>query len=184
MSKNVTSESGNDRSRNQTVEMIYTSDDKGNLISLESREKLHLTVSSKLHAAVIGMIRRKDGKYLLQWRSLNELGGGRLDVSATTHVRKGETYETALQRSFAKELHIKEKVPLEHMFDFSYTEDLGDHKENEFCKVYAGNYDGAYEADREDVDSVEFMRIDELKEFVAKNEKKATKWLLETVNRM
>jgi isopentenyl-diphosphate Delta-isomerase len=169
---------------NPAVELIYTSDDKGNLIALEPREKLHLTSSSKLHAAVIGMIRRKNGKYLLQWRSAKKLGGSRLDVSATTHVRKGETYETALQRSFRKELHIRENVPLDYMFDFRYTENLGEHKENEFCKVYTGRYDGAYEPDRDEIDSVEFMGIDELKEFVAKNEKKATKWLRETVKRM
>jgi isopentenyl-diphosphate delta-isomerase len=183
MSKNVMSEDRNDVV-DPTVELIYTSDDKGNLIALEPREKLHLTVSSKLHAAVIGMIRRKDGTYLLQWRSSKKLGGSRLDVSATTHVRKGETYETALQRSFRKELHIKDSVPLNHMFDFRYTEDLGDHKENEFCKVYAGDYDGAYEPDPDEIDSVEFMGIDGMKEFVVKNETKATKWLRETVKRM
>jgi isopentenyldiphosphate isomerase len=185
MTADINSEGENDPRHNQrTGEMIYTSDDEGNLIDLESREKLHMTVSSKLHAAVIGMIRRRDGRYLLQWRSRNELGGGRLDVSATTHVRKGETYESALQRSFAKELNIKDEVPLNYLFDFRYTEDLGDHMENEFCKVYSGDYDGIYEADHEDIDSIEFMKLDELKDFVAKNEKKTTKWLRETVKRM
>lgn len=163
-------------------EMIYTSDEHGNLIALESREKLHLTISSKLHAAVIGMIQRKDGKYLLQWRSGKKLGGSRLDVSATTHVRKGETYETALQRSFSRELRINEVLPLEHMFDFRYTEDLGDHKENEFCKVYRGKYDGKYVPNPEEIDSVEVMTLDEMRDFVASEGKRATKWLKETLN--
>jgi isopentenyl-diphosphate Delta-isomerase len=183
LAKKVFSESGKDIAR-PAVEMIYTSDDKGNLIALEPREKLHLTMSSKLHAAVIGMIRRKNGKYLLQWRSANKLGGSRLDVSATTHVRKGETYETALQRSFGKELRIKENVQMNHLFDFRYAEDLGDYKENEFCKVYVGNYDGPYELDHNEIDSVELMGVEELREFVAKNRPKATKWLRETVKRM
>ncbi len=164
--------------------MIYTSDDKGNLISLESREQLHLTVSSKLHAAVIGMIMRKDGKYLVQWRSAKKLGGSRLDVSATTHVRKNESYETALQRSFENELSIKERVPLRHLFDFRYKEELGDHMENEFCKVYSGSYDGKYEPNPDEIDTVEFMTVGELKKFVLGNEEKATKWLRETVKRM
>ena len=166
------------------LEMIYTSDERGNLIELEPREKLHLAVSSRLHAAVIGMIQRKDGKYLLQWRSAKKLGGERIDVSATTHVRKDETYETALQRSFGKELHIRESVPLTHLFDFRYTEELGDHKENEFCKVYLGRYDGAYEPDHDEIDTVEFMGLEEMKEFVSANEAKATKWFRETVKRM
>jgi isopentenyldiphosphate isomerase len=166
------------------LEMIYTSDDKGNLISLESREQLHLTVSSKLHAAVIGMIRRKDGKYLVQWRSAKKLGGSRLDVSATTHVRKNESYETALQRAFENELSIKERVPLKHMFDFRYQEELGDHKENEFCKVYLGNYSGKYDPNPDEIDTVEFMTVEELKEFVHGSQEKATKWLRETVKRM
>jgi isopentenyl-diphosphate delta-isomerase len=173
-----------DSGKKIALEMIYTSDEHGNLIELESREKLHLAVSSRLHAAVIGMIQRKDGKYLLQWRSAKKLGGSRLDVSATTHVRKDETYESALQRSFGKELHIKENIPLKHLFDFRYTEELGDRKENEFCKVYLGEYDGDYEPDEDEIDTVEFMSLNEMKNFVGANEKKATKWLRETVKRM
>jgi isopentenyl-diphosphate Delta-isomerase len=169
---------------NVQPEMIYTSDDKGNLISLESRQVLHLAVSSKLHAAVIGMIRRKDGKYLLQWRSAKKLGGSRLDVSATTHVRKNESYESALQRSFENELRIKDLVPLKHLFDFRYQEELGDHKENEFCKVYVGTYDGKYEPNPDEIDTVEFMTVEEMKEFVLSRSESATKWLRETVKRM
>jgi isopentenyl-diphosphate Delta-isomerase len=165
-------------------EMIYTSDEKGNLISLESREVLHLTVSSKLHAAVIGMIVGKDGKYLVQWRSGKKLGGSRLDVSATTHVRQNESYETAIQRAFENELRIKDRIPLKHLFDFRYQEELGDHKENEFCKVYAGTYNGKYEPNPDEIDTVEFMTVEELKGFVLSRSEKATKWLRETVKRM
>ena len=165
-------------------ELIYTVDESGNLLNLESREKLHLTKSSKRHAAVIGMILRKDGKLLVQWRSSNKLGGNRLDVSATTHVRKGETYESATQRSFENELNIQTKIPLVHGFDFRYEEDLGDHKENEFCRVFFSKYDGEFDPNPDEIDSVEFMTLQELQEFVAKKNEKATKWLRETVSRM
>jgi isopentenyl-diphosphate Delta-isomerase len=164
--------------------MIYTVDEEGNLLVLESREKLHFTKSSKRHAAVIGMILRKDGKYVLQWRGPKKLGGERLDVSATTHVRENETYEKALQRSFAHELRIRVEVPLKHAFDFRYEEDLGDHKENEYCKVFIGSYEGTYEPNPDEIDSLEFMTLPELKNFVQTNETKATKWLRETVKRM
>src|SRR5579862_7497304 len=138
-------------------EMIYTSDESGNLLVLESRNKLHLTKSSRRHAAVIGMILKDDGTYLVQWRAANKLGGSRLDVSATTHVRKNETYERALQRSFDNELNIRQTVPLEHAFDFKYEEDLGERKENEYCKVYIGKYEGSYNPNPDEIDSVEFM---------------------------
>src|SRR5438128_257961 len=95
-----------------TPELIYTVDSSGNLLALEPRDILHQAKSSKLHAAIIGMLIRKDHKYLLQWRASNKLGGSRLDVSATTHIRKGETYETAARRSFDIELRIKEPVRL------------------------------------------------------------------------
>lgn len=167
-----------------SAELIYTVDESGNLLELESREKLHLTKSSKRHAAVIGMILRKDNKLLVQWRSSNKLGGNRLDVSATTHVRKNETYESALQRSFENELKISKGIPLLHAFDFRYEEDLGDHKENEYCKVYFGKYDGKLEPNPEEIDSVEFMTLEELQKFVGEKSEKATKWLRETVRRM
>ena len=168
----------------KNTEMIYTSDESGHLLELESREVLHLTQTSKRHAAVIGMILRSDGKFLVQWRAINKLGGNRLDVSATTHVRRNETYESALQRSFENELGIEMKVPLFHVFDFRYEEDLGDHKENEYCKVYYGKYDGNYEANPQEIDSIRFMPLPELKEFIEHESPKATKWLRETVKRM
>jgi isopentenyl-diphosphate Delta-isomerase len=120
----------------------------------------------------------------LQWRAANKLGGSRLDVSATTHVREHETYEKALQRSFANELRIEEEVPLRHAFDFRYEEDLGDHKENEYCKVFIGSYEGRFEPNPTEIDSIKFMPLPELKEFVRDNEAKSTKWLRETVKRM
>jgi isopentenyl-diphosphate delta-isomerase len=165
-------------------EMIYTSDEQGNLIALEPRENLHLAVSSKLHAAVIGMIQRRDGKYLLQWRSGKKLGGERLDVSATTHVREGETYESALRRSLLKELGIREVMTLSHTFDFMYIEELGERKENEFCKVYVGSYDGALEPNPDEIDSIEFKTLNDMKRFVETNVEQSTKWLRETVKRM
>lgn len=166
------------------VEMIYTVDESGNLMVLESREKLHLTKTSKRHAAVIGMILRKNGKYVLQWRGAKKLGGSRLDVSATTHVRENETYEKALQRSFGHELRVKQEVPLKHAFDFRYEEDLGDHKENEYCKVYIGSYEGEFYPNPDEIDHLEFMTLHEMKMFVDENESKTTKWLRETVKRM
>jgi isopentenyldiphosphate isomerase len=165
-------------------EMIYTVDESGNLLTLEYRESLHLTKSSRRHAAVIGMILSKHGRFLVQWRAKSKLGGDRLDVSATTHVRKGETYEIALQRSFENELRIVERVPLWHVFDFKYTEDLGEHMENEFCKVFFGSYDGSVAPNPEEIDHIEHMSLDQLKDFVSKREEKSTKWLRETVKRM
>jgi len=174
----MTEETGENR------EKIYTVDRTGNLISLEYRDILHLAKSSKLHAAVIGMLRRSDGKYLLQRRASIKLGGSRLDVSATTHVRNAETYETALLRSFQNELRISDRLNLDHLFDFTYQEELGEHKENEFCKVYLAIYDGRYDRNPSEIDDVEFMTLKELKEYVSENEPKTTKWLRETVKRL
>lgn len=169
---------------NTTTEMIYTADESGNLLVLEPRSTLHMTKTSKRHAAVIGMILRKDNKLMLQWRTASKLGGSRLDVSATTHVRKDETYESALQRSFENELRIKTHVPLRHVFDFRYEEELGEHKENEYCKVYFAEYDGEYEPNPREIDSVEFMSLEELETFVREKEEETTKWLRETAKRI
>ena len=90
----------------------------------------------------------------------------------------------ALQRSLSNELRINTSVPLLHVFDFRYEEDLEDHKENEYCKVYFCRYDGKYEPNPDEIDSIEFMNIEELKVFVNTKSEKATKWLRETVKRM
>lgn len=165
-------------------ERIYTVDELGQLQMLDYRETLHRKATSRRHAAVIGMIQRGDGKFLVQWRASKKLGGDRLDVSATTHVRKGETYESALQRSFENELRVKELIPLRHVFDFTYEEDLGENKENEFCRVFFGTHNGEYAPNPDEIDSLDFMSLDELRGYVKNNEKKCTKWLRETVRRI
>ena len=156
-------------------EMIYTVDEAGNLLVLESRETLHLTRSSKRHAAVIGMIQHKDGAYLVQWRAANKLGGSRLDVSATTHVREHESYEKALQRSFENELRIKQRVPLKHAFNFQYEEEWGNAGRTNSARSSSEADDGKYEPNPEEIDSLEFMRLDELKNFVRDNEAQSHK---------
>ncbi|HZW55244.1 MAG TPA: NUDIX domain-containing protein [Nitrososphaerales archaeon] len=165
-------------------EKIYTVDEKGQLLTLDFRETLHRRVTSRRHAAVIGMLQRHDNKFLVQWRAGKKLGGDRLDVSATTHVRKGETYESALQRSFENELRVTGTIPLRHVFDFTYEEELGDNKENEFCRVFFGSYDGSFEPNPDEIDRVDFMSLQQLREFIANDERKSTKWLRETVKRI
>src|SRR5207245_9108248 len=100
------------------------------------------------------------------------------------HIRKGETYESAARRSFDIELRIKEPVRLEHLFDFTYQEELGNRKENEFCKVFLGRHDGKFEPNPSEIDQIELLTFQELKNFVLENEEKTTKWLRETVKRM
>ena len=75
-------------------------------------------------------------------------------------------------------------MPLRHVFDFRYEEELGEHKENEYCKVFFGAYDGNYHPNPEEIESVVFMTLGELKEYISKDSQKATKWLRETVRRM
>jgi isopentenyldiphosphate isomerase len=168
----------------KSVEMIYTSDDNGSLISLEPRTSLHMARTSKRHAAVIGMLQRNDGAFLLQWRAPNKLGGSRLDVSATTHIREAETYESAVLRSFNSELGITKKLELEHLFDFTYEEELGERKENEFCRVFRASYDGSYRPNPDEIERVQFMTLKELKQFVARSPERVTKWLRVTVEKM
>jgi isopentenyldiphosphate isomerase len=124
------------------------------------------------------------GEVLLQRRGRAKLGGERWDVSAASHVRTGETYETAIGRCVLHELGIEQVVPWQSMVSYVYTERIGDHSENEFCRLFTGRYDGPLRPNPSELDELSWVRLADLVAKVRANPTPYTSWLREAVIRL
>jgi len=130
------------------------------------------------------LIENGRGEVLLQRRGRSKLGGGRWDASATSHVRKGETYESAISRCAAHELGIGQPVAWRRVLSFVYTERLGDSSENEFCALFAGRYDGLLRPNHAELDELRWVRLADLATEIRADPAQYTEWLKEATARM
>jgi isopentenyl-diphosphate Delta-isomerase len=121
-------------------EILILVDDNDNQIGTDTRENCHAG-KGKRHRAYTALIFH-DRKLLLQRRSAKKLlWPGAWDVSFTSHVYPGETYQQAASRRALEELNAKVGA-LTDVHSFVYFAPQGANAENEFCRVLVGDFDG------------------------------------------
>lgn len=164
------------------TETLILVDDNDNEIGTASREECHAGKGLRHRAFVIFLFNKKN-ELLVQLRSAKKLGGERWDVSATSHVRKGETYDSAAARCLRHELGIIQELRLEKALSYVYTEQYEGHAENEFCTLLIGDYDGAIDPNPEEMDEVRHVRLSDIAEEIKNSTHDYTKWLRVAVER-
>ena len=155
-------------------EILILVDDDDNEIGTDTREACH-SGKGKRHRAYTALLFHK-GRMLLQQRSRKKLlWPGAWDVSFTSHVYPGETYQQAASRRALQELnaHVGE---LNDVHSFVYFAPQGENAENEFCRVLVGEFDGKIEPNTDEMMSVRWATINELKADVASNPGAYTPW--------
>ena len=158
-------------------------DDHDTEVGTASREECHQGDGLR-HRAFVLLIENGRGEVLLQRRCQSKLGGGRWDVSATSHVRKGENYETAIGRCAAHELGIGQPIVWQRVLSYVYTERLGDRSENEFCSLFTGRYDGSLRPNYAELDELRWVRLADLADEICADPLRYTSWLKEAMTRL
>ena len=121
----------------QQVEWLVLVDDNDKELGLDTRENCHKGMGRR-HRAFVVFLYDKDGRMLLQRRSMKKkLWPAFWDVSVTSHVYKGETYEGAGIRRSMQELGVDVKK-LDRKLDYTYWAKFGEYSENEFCVLLTG----------------------------------------------
>lgn len=121
-------------------EILVLVDDKDNEIGTDTRENCHKGKGKRHRAYTVFLFH--GGKVLLQRRSPKKLlWPGAWDVSFTSHVYPGETYEGAAKRKAVQELGAI-MGELSDVHSFVYFAPQGNNAENEFCRVLVGEFDG------------------------------------------
>ena len=155
-------------------EILVLVDDNDNEIGTDTRENCH-SGAGKRHRAYTAFIFHK-GKMLLQQRSAKKLlWPGAWDVSFTSHVYPGETYQQAASRRALQEL--KAKVgELTDVYSFVYFAPQGANAENEFCRVLVGDFDGNVTPNQDEMMSIRWSRVSEVKMDLASHPDSYTPW--------
>jgi len=155
-------------------EILILVDDNDNEIGTDTRENCHSGVG-KRHRAYTALIFHDD-KMLLQQRSEKKLLWPRAwDVSFTSHVYPGETYQEAASRRAKEELGAK-VGELSDVHSFVYFAPQGANAENEFCRVLVGDFDGKITPNPEEMMSVRWARVADLRADVKAHPESYTPW--------
>jgi isopentenyl-diphosphate delta-isomerase len=155
-------------------EILILVDDNDNEIGTDTRENCH-SGKGKRHRAYTAIIFH-DGKMLLQQRSRKKLlWPGAWDVSFTSHVHPGETYQEAATRRALQELNAR-VGPLKDVHSFVYFAPQGDNAENEFCRVLVGDFDGKISPNNDEMMSTRWTRLSEVQADLRAHPDSYTPW--------
>ena len=141
-------------------EILILVDDEDNELGTDTRENCHAG-NGRRHRAYTTFLFHH-GKMLLQQRSRKKLlWPGAWDVSYTSHVFPGETYQQAAARRARQELNAT-VGPLTDVSSFVYFAPQGENAENEFCRVLIGDFDGKIAPDPDEMAAVRWATVSEV----------------------
>jgi len=156
-------------------EMLVVVDDNDKEIGIDTREHCHLGKGRRHRAYVVFLFH--SGKLLLQQRSrLKTLWPGAWDVSFTSHVYPGETYEQAARRKGTQELAAT-FGSVQDVYSFVYFAPQGKYAENEFCKLLVADFDGKVKPNPDEIMAVRWTTVEDLRADLRKRPDIYTPWL-------
>lgn len=139
-------------------------------------EKMEAHRKANLHRAFSVFIFNAKGEMLIQQRALAKYHSGGLWTNACcSHPRPGEAVEAAAVRRLREELGFE--TPLTKAFSFIYQAEFDNGlTEYEFDHVFIGHYEGAIQADPDEVADYTYMRMEEILDTMNTHPHKYTAW--------
>lgn len=129
-----------------------------------------------LHRAFSVFIVNGD-KMLLQQRAYSKYHSGGLWANACcSHPREGEKLSDAVNRRLSEELGISLKT--EELFQFVYYQEYGEVSEFEYDHVFLGEYDGDFKINRDEIERIQWVNIEQLMDDVLSAPNKYCSWFL------
>ncbi len=139
-------------------------------------EKQQAHVNGLLHRAFSIFLFNSKGEMLLQKRAAEKYHSPNQWTNAVcSHPRNGETYLEGAQRRLKEELGIETK--LSENFSFIYKADVGEGLwEHELDHVFVGTYEGDFNLNKDEVDDVRYISMEELDKEISENPEHFTEW--------
>jgi len=137
-------------------ELVIIVDKENNEVEVVPRREMR---SGRLrHRATYILVFNAQGELFVQKRTQSkDVFPGYYDIAAGGVVLAGESYEEGAVRELEEELGIRE-TPLTSLFDFYYE----DEHIRLWGRAFSCEYDGELVLQEEEVESGEFMRVDEV----------------------
>lgn len=157
-----------------TQEILVLVDENDNQIGTDTRENCHAGRGKRHRAYTVFLFH--DGKLLLQQRSSKKLlWPGAWDVSFTSHVYPGETYNGAAARKGQQELDAR-FGELADVHSFVYFAPQGSNAENEFCRLLIGEFDGKVSPNRDEIMAIRWATVEEVERELKTHPETFTPW--------
>lgn len=157
-------------------EKLILVDGNDNTLGYKSKESAHKG-DGILHRAFSLFIFNDKKELLIQKRSQQKtLWPLFWANSVCSHPRKGEDYDTAIQRRLKEELGIA--TTLKFLFRFQYQARFGEEgSENELCSVYIGKSNHKIIANSNEIAKWKFINLKQLESKITEYPEKFTPWL-------
>lgn len=162
-------------------EILDIVDEQNNVVGQATRGECYQ--KGLLHRAVNIFIFNSQGEVFLQKRSEQKLiYPGRFDISASEHVKPGESYQEAAKRGLQEELGIEvnpTKIRPVHNLRYPYKNGSLIMDDNELVETYKAVYDGKFQLDTTEVSGGSFLSKDKVEQMIKENSHQFTDYFLE-----
>ena len=141
-------------------------------------EKMEAHRNGWLHRAFSVFIFNNRGELLLQRRALNKYhSGGLWTNTCCSHPAPGEDTLLAAQRRLKEEMGFE--APLSKIFDFVYRAEFENGlTEHEFDHVYAGEFNGPVNFNKEEVSDYAYRSMSQIRETLEHEREIFTAWFV------
>lgn len=139
-------------------------------------EKQQAHINGLLHRAFSVFLFNDKGEMLLQKRASKKYHSPNQWTNAVcSHPRDSETYLEGAKRRLKEELGIE--VELSEKFDFIYKANVGGGLwEHELDHVFTGYYDSDFDLNKDEVEQVRYISMENLDKEMSENPEKFTEW--------
>lgn len=155
-------------------EFVVLIDENDQALGLMEKQEAH--VSGLLHRAFSVFVFNSKNELLLQQRAADKYHSPLLWTnSCCSHPRENETYLEAAHRRLQEELGFD--CELEEKFHFIYKAQLGEQLfEHELDRVFVGYYEGGIQINKEEVEAVKWIGMEELIKDIQEAPENYTAW--------
>ena len=162
-------------------EVIEIVNKNGKVVGKTTRQKAYK--KGLLHLAVNMFVLNSKGQVYIQKRSASKSSFPlHWDISASEHVKPGETPKNAALRGLKEELSINTKIKLirkKHIQKSIFKKNGKNIIENELVRLYLAKFNGKIKIDKNEVASGKFVSLKLLKTLIKKEP--FTPWGLEEI---
>lgn len=164
-------------------EAVDIVDKIGKVIGKATRSQVYK--EGLLHPAVSIIVVNKKGQIFIQRRSPKKILPLYWDISASEHVKSGESYRLAAIRGLQEELFITTSVKLLRKKHLQRNEHITKDIcviEYELVELYGVVYDGRIKINQDEVLEGQFVSFKKLNELIKKDQIKFSPWGLDEIN--
>lgn len=155
-------------------ELVVLVNPDDQVLGLMEKQQAH--INGLLHRAFSVFLFNDKGEMLLQKRASEKYHSPNQWTNAVcSHPRIGETYLEGAKRRVKEELGIE--VDLSEKFHFIYKADVGGNLwEHELDHVFTGFYNAGFALNKEEVEEVRYISMEDLDKEIAEKPETFTEW--------